>query len=353
MGERQRTLVIRQFITEMVGTHPDDIAKLTAAKFRISRQAACTHVKWLADHGVLKSTGKTTARKYELQPVGQFHGTYSTKGLTEDVAWREWVAPLLKDAPENVVRICNIAFSELVNNVIDHSESDQIAVSVLCTPATVAIKIHDHGIGIFKKIKDACGLNDERDAILELGKGKLTTAPGHHSGMGIYFSSRMVDVFGMASGGLWFTHIQPDDDWLMELDREPIPGTYVDLVVSMFTERTPEMIYNKFCESPDSELGFSKTHVPIRLAQYGNEQLVSRSQAKRVLSRFERFSEVLLDFKGVEFVGQAFADEIFRVFATEHPRVKIMFSNADPQVANMIRVAQSLKRENQLTLFQT
>ena len=119
----------------------------------------------------------------------------------------------------------------------------------------------------------------------------------------------------------------------------------------MFTDRNAADVYDKFCESQDSELGFNKTHVPIRLAQYANEQLVSRSQAKRVLSRFDRFSEVLLDFKGVEFIGQAFADEIFRVFAIENPKIKIMFSNVSSQVAKMIRVAQSLKKDPQMTLF--
>lgn len=172
---RQRTLVIRQFITETVSGHPEDIAKVTASQFQISRQAACQHVKWLAEHGVLLASGNTAGRKYELLPTGRFSGTFPTKDLKEDRAWREWVAPLLEDAPANVVTICNIAFSELLNNVIDHSESPLVSIDVLCTAATVAVKIRDEGVGIFKKIKDDCGLAEERDAILELGKGKLTT----------------------------------------------------------------------------------------------------------------------------------------------------------------------------------
>ena len=37
--------------------------------------------------------------------------------------------------------------------------------------------------------------------------------------------------------------------------------------------------------------------------------LVARSQAKRLLERFDRFEEVVLDFDGVRQVGQGFADE--------------------------------------------
>ena len=81
---------------------------------------------------------------------------------------------------------------------------------------------------------------------------------------------------------------------------------------------------------------FRRTHVPIALGNYPGEQLVSRSQAKRILTRFEEFSEVLLDFHGVEEVGQAFADEIFRVFRNAHPDIKIVAVRAEPDVQNTI-----------------
>ncbi len=35
--------------------------------------------------------------------------------------------------------------------------------------------------------------------------------------------------------------------------------------------------------------------------------------------RFERFQTVVLDFTGVEEIGQDFADEVFRVFQRAHP----------------------------------
>jgi hypothetical protein len=77
----------------------------------------------------------------------------------------------------------------------------------------------------------------------------------------------------------------------------------------------------------------------MRLAQYEGEKLVSRSQAKRVANRFERFKRVELDFTGIEEIGQAFADEMFRVFATAHPEIRITPLNTGPAVAQMIRRA--------------
>ena len=92
-------------------------------------------------------------------------------------------------------------------------------------------------------------------------------------------------------------------------------------------------------EFADEDYGFTKTSVPVRLAQYGDEQLISRSQAKRLLARFDRFKVVLLDFEQVESIGQAFADEVFRVFVRAHPDTIIAETNANPIVTQMINRA--------------
>jgi anti-anti-sigma regulatory factor len=64
--------------------------------------------------------------------------------------------------------------------------------------------------------------------------------------------------------------------------------------------------------------------------------LVSRSQAKRLLSRIDRFKTVILDFKGVDSIGQAFADEIFRVFAMKNKDINLLHVNASREVEQMI-----------------
>ena len=90
--------------------------------------------------------------------------------------------------------------------------------------------------------------------------------------------------------------------------------------------------------APD-DYTFDRTVVPVRLAQYEGETLVSRSQAKRLTMRFERFKTVLLDFSGVESIGQAFADEIFRVFQAAHPGIELLPIRMTPAVAGMVHRA--------------
>ena len=57
---------------------------------------------------------------------------------------------------------------------------------------------------------------------------------------------------------------------------------------------------------------------------------MSRSSARRVLARIERFDEAELDFADVRIVGQAFADEIYRVFQPNHPGIVLVFSGISP-----------------------
>jgi hypothetical protein len=198
--------------------------------------------------------------------------------------------------------------------------------------------ILDNGVGIFKKIQKAMNLLDERHAILELSKGKLTTDPANHTGEGIFFSSRMFDEFDILSGGVFFSHeFGEKEDWILE--RDHMEGTAVWMKLHNHTARTTKKIFDQFANGED--YGFNKTIVPVKLARYGQEQLVSRSQAKRLLARIEVFKIVIFDFREVLSIGQAFADEIFRVFANRHPEIALSAIHANSEVKRMIERAKS------------
>ena len=110
------------------------------------------------------------------------------------------------------------------------------------------------------------------------------------------------------------------------------------------TARTTKKIFDQYTSGDD--YGFTKTIVPVNLARYGDEQLVSRSQAKRLLARVEVFKEVIFDFSGISAIGQAFADEIFRVFKNSHPNITLHWIEANPEVMQMIGRAQSVDVPN-------
>jgi len=70
--------------------------------------------------------------------------------------------------------------------------------------------------------------------------------------------------------------------------------------------------------------------------QEGRDTLISRSQAKQILSRANHFKYIVLDFDGVLTIGQAFADETFRVFASNNPDIVITPTRTNQDIENMI-----------------
>ncbi len=340
---RSRGEQIRRFILEHVEKHPADISKVTAAHFRITRQAVSKHVQRLTAEQALAETGNTRNRAYTLSPLFEWGKRYEiTSDLAEDVVWRNDIAPVLGKMPENVIEIWQYGFTEMFNNAIDHSGGTAIWVRIKKNAVNTEVDIFDNGVGIFRKIQSELHLLDERHAILELAKGKLTTDPARHTGEGIFFSSRMFDSFCILSGGVFFSHdFGEREDWILESKIEN--GTLVPMKLNNHTSRTVKKIFDQY--TSDDDYGFNKTVVPVKLAQYGNDKLVSRSQAKRLLTRVELFRVVLFDFRGVETIGQAFADEVFRVFAQQNPGIELRAINANSAVKRMI--ARATGREAQ------
>jgi len=331
---RKRSEEIRSFILDHI-TEPAIAAKVMQ-KFDITRQAANRHLKSLTIDGSLVPQGETRKRSYKVAPIESKTFVYKiTSTLAEDVVWRKDIQPYIGTLPANALEIWNYAFTEMFNNAIDHSDGKNIVVIVTKSAVDTEIYISDDGVGIFKKIQKALDLPDEKQAIFELSKGKLTTDAANHSGQGIFFTSRMVNGFDLISGGVFYSHeFGSEMDRMFDLDTSR-DGTSVFLKVNNHTSRTVGKVYTQY--SVKNASGFSKTVVPVKLAKYATDQLVSRSQAKRVLVRVDQFSQVIFDFTGIDMIGQAFADQIFRVFANDHPNVQLIPSKANANIMALIQ----------------
>jgi anti-sigma regulatory factor (Ser/Thr protein kinase) len=344
---RKRGEEIRSFILDLVEDNATKLIPQTMKRFDITRQAVFQHIQHLLKQGALIHTNHGV---YELRPQEEWSEKFSvSRNSAEDVVWREKVSNRIGKLPDNALDIWNYVFTEMFNNVVDHSGSEDVLVKIKKTARATQLDIADDGIGIFNKIRNAMGLLDERHAVLELTKGKLTTDPKSHTGEGIFFTSRMVDTFYILSGEVFLSHSYGDDeDWILQT-RANHQGTWVSMKLKNNTARTRREIYDKFS---DVDYGFTKTVVPVRLAQYGNEKLISRSQAKRLLERIDRFKTVLFDFAEVETIGQAFADEVFRVFVNAHPDIEIIPIHANEDVLQMIsRVKNSGMQDQKKSAF--
>lgn len=340
---------VKRFLLRKIPSHPDDISSVAASHFGISRQAINRHLRKLTAEGLIEARGKTRARRYELVVSTKEKVVPLDPTPEEDSLWRQWALPELADLPKNVRDIAHYGFTEMVNNAIDHSEGGQIVLRLERSAASIDLGVIDDGVGIFQKIQRAFSLDDEKHAVLELSKGKLTTDPARHTGEGIFFTSRMFDTFWILSGSLFLGHMPDDSDWLVE-HTGPRAGTLIQMLIDPMSKRTVKEVFDRFTDTGNG-YGFDVTHVPVALAQYGEENLVSRSQAKRLVARFERFRKVVLNFEGVESIGQAFADQVFRVFRAEHPDVQLTYANANEDVKKMISRAMSNAVNEQMSLM--
>lgn len=331
---RDRGKAVRMFIVANVARHPADIVRCTAERFDCTRQAVHRHIQRLVEEGALVESGKTRNRTYALAELISWSQSFPVASCgDEGDIWLRYMRDLLRPLATNVMDIWQYGFTEMFNNALDHAQASTITVDVIKTAANSVVTIRDDGVGIFRKIQAALGLLDERHAVLELAKGKFTTDPQRHSGEGIFFSSRMFDQFSITSGSVSFSHqAKAPEDWILEAEARS--GTTVRMELGNHTARSINKVFKQFTSGDD--FGFTKTVVPVQLAQYGDDNLVSRSQAKRLIARFEKFRTVVLDFKGVVLIGQAFADEVFRVFALAHPEVELIPLNANKEVRRMI-----------------
>jgi anti-sigma regulatory factor (Ser/Thr protein kinase) len=321
-------------VTRDVIVHPRDLTRHYAERLGISRVATNKHIQKLETEGWIARSGPSTHPVFSLGYKRRVSNLYQIEGLEEDRVWTKDFKPYF-DLPQNVQNIVIFGFTEMLNNAIDHSTGNEVFVWVNQNENDIAIIISDNGIGVFAKIATELNLPDMRQALFELSKGKLTTAASKHSGEGIFFTSRMFDSFEIDANNLRFSHTDNfPKDMLREAKGTFTDGTTVFMKIAVNSERKPSDVYAQFTSSPE-DFNFSKTIVPMKLATLGDEQLISRSQAKRLIARFDRFKTVILDFGGIQEIGQAFADELFRVYGGSHPEVQLLPTNMTEQVKQM------------------
>jgi anti-sigma regulatory factor (Ser/Thr protein kinase) len=344
MAIRERSKKIQEQILRDLVHHPKDIVSHISSIFSLSRQAVNRHMSQLVEAGKINATGTTKNRTYTIGPVR----SHSLKldisaGASEHDVYFNKFPDVLSGLTKNVADIVFYGFTEILNNAIDHSNSKECFISVQRTTEKIEISIIDDGEGIFTKITRVHNLADEKQALLELHKGKLTTDPENHSGQGIFFTSRMFDDFKIYSNKLIFTHNHKNDhDIIKDADYVDKKGTLVIMSISLNSKRIDKEVFDEFTvAAEENDFAFNKTIIPVEMVRFGQENLVSRSQAKRLLLRIENFKYVYFDFENVDTIGQAFADEIFRVYKLRHPDVLLHHRNASKEVIKMIKRAEA------------
>ena len=328
-------------------------------QFKVSRQyAASLATELVAEQSLIKlgSTRKAFyvlpeyAKKHpKLFPV-RYQTVFKNSALEEHkiLDQLEQNLPVLKSLPENIKSVFTYAFSEMLNNAIEHSSSIRIGIEASVQKGVLSFVVTDSGIGVFRNVKKQRKLKTEFEAIQDLLKGKTTTMPKSHSGEGIFFTSKVGDLFVLDSFGYQLMVNNKIPDVFVEKIKKIKRGTKVVFKIDVSSKTHLNEIFKEYTnQTADSDYGFDKTTIQVKLYTLGGIH-ISRSQARRVLSGLDKFKVIVFDFNKVPLVGQAFADEIFRVFHNKYPEIRLEATNMNQGVKFMIERAKNEAAANSM-----
>jgi anti-sigma regulatory factor (Ser/Thr protein kinase) len=300
-----------------------------AAATAVSRQTAHAALKQLVDDGVVVAVGAGRGAHYVLSGFRSYR--WDVRDLEEHRVWNDLVHDsALTGAVDPALSVLQYGVSEMVNNVIDHSGSDEVKVGVSLRGNDITVSIEDTGIGALEKIRAAMQLDSHFDALGQMSKGKVTTDPERHTGEGIFFTSKAVDRFTLSANEIEWTVDNLAGDVAVGVSDDE-PGTTITLTHGLAGTRTLESVFGEHTTG----LVFDRSRVIVRLFQHG-DTFVSRSEARRVAAGLDRFTTVVVDFSGIRRVGQGFVDELFRVWASAHENTSLEPVNMNSAVEFMV-----------------
>jgi len=301
----------------------------------VTRQTAHRYLRQLVAEGQLIAEGAGRGSRYRRSRPSD-ERRYGTTGLEEDRVWVDLSGPgsTIASLGSRAQAVLHYALTELVNNAIEHSGAPEVEVAVSWQDEVVVLAVRDQGVGVFEHLRQRLNLATELEALQELSKGKTTTMPERHTGEGIFFTSKAANRFEVESGSLRWVVDNRRDDMAVGSIEPAARGTTARVEVDPDNPRALNEVFAEYTR----DFAFTRTRTVVRLFAIGTK-FVSRSQARRLVSGLERFREVVIDFRGVELVGQGFADEVFRVWASQHPEVALIPTDMSDAIAFMVERA--------------
>ena len=326
--------VITRWITAAALQHPTDLAAHLMQRLSIGRSAATRTLRRLVAAQWLVREGTPRRPIHRPGLLRQAVHTYALPSLDEALPWARDFAPLFRLSP-TVARNAQHAFTELLNNAIDHSGGARVTVSVRQTPAHLQLLVSDDGCGLFTRIGESFAIHDPAQAMLELSKGKLSSQPDRHTGRGLFFTARIADILDLHANDSAFQHRAWQRHQWQPTRPATRHGTSVFVAIALDSTLSLDAVMRDH-SLDGAGYGFERTVVPLQMLASAHSGLESRAQARQVASRLAQFRRAELDFDGIADVGHSFADELFRVFAREHPGVELVPTRANPRIAALL-----------------
>lgn len=323
---------IKYYLLDKIFRGDKDYIESTMETFAVSGTTVYNYIQKLIDERKI-----VRDKSGECKLVETYSKRYSfslADNLEEDRIYDAVLKSVVSKLPDNVVKIWQYSFCEMVNNAIEHSLAQQIEITVQQNALYTWVNIIDDGIGIFNKITEYYKFADVEDAILALFKGKLTTDSANHSGEGIFFTSHVMDHFFAVSDGKIFSQSNTVE-MISNIGANPKLSSKGTTIILALSNCSTQKLVDVFDEFATVDGGFSVSKIPMRKV-CDSGYPVSRSQAKRLYFGFDKFESIILDFEGVDDIGQGFAHELFVVFKRNNPDIELKCINMNESISKML-----------------
>jgi excisionase family DNA binding protein len=263
-------------------SHKQDLVRIAEVARELGLSP--TRIRQLADAGVIPSS--RTPGGHRLFDLAKVRATIARRALTTDErtapeeptwqrtltllglaeyeVWQRIVEDLGLDTTSNAGRILAYAFQEMLNNAIDHSGSEIATIKWWTSPDQWSFEITDQGVGAYPKLQKGLHLASEFEAVQELSKGKRTTDPSRHTGEGIFFTSKVLDLFRLTSAGVRWTVDNIRHDAALGV-AAPVRGTSVFGQVDPQTDRVLVDVFKQFTR----DHAFVRTRPVVKLFEIG------------------------------------------------------------------------------------
>ncbi len=368
---RARTRSIRAFILENLEAHPRDIVRLARQRYGISRQAVNRHLHALEAEGLVEGRGSTRARRWRLRGRRVAAATLrpGTPVARPDRIWRVAFEPALAGATERLRENARRILEAVVDAAAARAGATRLRIDALATPTGLDVGVWDDGPGLFARLaRTPGGLELAR---FDLVRGARFGAPaagrpraggGHAPGEppagrgasarpdpapavapddgSLLVAMRLADAFVAAADGIALGWDGREERWAALGDDAveiPARGTRMAFHVDAEPRRTPADVLDALRAGDGAPM--SRAHVPVALLPGAGEAPRSPGDARRLVEGLERCVEILLDFRGVDAIGEAFARELFGTWRAQHPGVSLVTMGASPDVRAVIRAA--------------
>ena len=122
----QKREEIHLYLLEKIGANATDYIEKTTAAFDVSDKTVYLYLKKLTNAGILEKQGRTYTLKTAETSFEFKRSDLSYAG--EDRIYKEYIWTHVADLPKNVREIWDYAFTEMMNNAMDHSDAEMIRV---------------------------------------------------------------------------------------------------------------------------------------------------------------------------------------------------------------------------------